>query len=71
MSAPNLRRLQRWMDLVMRHPATADVAVRTKAARALFPLERVLGGHIVVPNERLSVTDRLQVYNGGYLARLE
>jgi hypothetical protein len=70
-SAPNLRRLQQWLDHVMRHRSTADVAMRSRAARALFPLDRVLAGGIVRPNERMTVADRLQVYNGGYLARLE
>lgn len=65
-----LRPLQEWMAFVMRHPATADVAVRTRHARARFPLHAVLAGEVVKPNERMSVTDRLQVYNGGYLARL-
>jgi hypothetical protein len=69
-TAPDLGRLQQWMALVMRHPATADVAVRARPARALFPLREVEAGRVVVANERMSVTDRLQVYNGGYLARL-
>lgn len=67
---PGLRRLQRWLCHVIRHPATADVAVRSKAARALFPLATVSAGRVVRPNDRMSATDRLQVYNGGYLARL-
>jgi len=68
---PRLRTLQEWMAYVMRHPATADVAVRGRPARARFPLRLVLAGGIVKPNDRMSVTDRLQVYNGGYLARLQ
>lgn len=67
---PSLRALQEWVAFVMRHPATADVAVRARRARAIFPLPSVLDGAIVKPNDRMSVTDRLQVYNGGYLARL-
>ncbi len=68
--APPLRELQEWLAFVMRHPATADVAVRAAAARRRFGLRAVLAGDIVRPNARMSVTDRLQVYNGGYLARL-
>lgn len=68
---PRLRQVQEWMAHVMRHPATADVAVRSRAARAYFPLPTVLAGAIVKPSDRMSVTDRLQVYNGGYLARLQ
>lgn len=70
-TAPPLRRLQEWMAYVMRHPATADVAVRARPARVRFPLRAVLAGDVVKPNDRMSVTDRLQVYNGGYLARLQ
>jgi hypothetical protein len=69
--APRLRRLQRWLDVVIRHPSTAAVAVHSRSARALFALRAVLAGEVVKPNSRMSVTDRLQVYNGGYLARLQ
>lgn len=68
--APNLRRLQEWMALVMRHPATADVALRSKPAQAHFAAREVEAGAVVVPNERMTVAQRLQVYNGAYLSRL-
>ncbi|HEX6813611.1 MAG TPA: DNA-binding domain-containing protein [Planctomycetota bacterium] len=68
--APELGQLQQWLAFVVRHRATADVAVRAPAARALCPVRDVLAGGVVAPGERSSVTDRLQVYNGAYLARL-
>lgn len=68
--APRLRAVQEWMSHVVAHPATANVAVRTKAATATFPAREVQAGQVVKPNDRMSPTDRLQVYNGGYLARL-
>jgi len=67
---PKLRTLQRWMAHVMVHPATADVALRDRTVRALVPLADALAGRVVKPNDRMTVAERLQVYNGGYLARL-
>ncbi|MEZ5963885.1 MAG: DNA-binding domain-containing protein [Planctomycetota bacterium] len=67
---PGLADLQAWLSIVMRHPGLASDAVRARSARARFPLAAVLAGAIVKPNERMTVTDRLQVYNSGYLARL-
>lgn len=68
--APRLRDVQRWLAEVMRHRRTAAVAVRSPGAREIFPPRRVLAGHVVAPNDRMSVTARLQVYNDAYLARL-
>jgi hypothetical protein len=70
MSALDLRTLQRWVAHVVAHPATAAVAVRSRAARALAPLAALRAGHVLVPNTRIAATDQLQIYNGGYLARL-
>lgn len=69
--APPLRALQQWLSFVMRHPATAEVALRAGPARRQFAVARVLAGAIVAPNARMTVTERLQVYNGSYLARLQ
>lgn len=67
---PGLRRMQEWMSLVIQHPRRADVAIRSPGARALFPLRAVAQGTIVKPNERMTPADRLQIYGGGYIARL-
>ncbi len=69
--APRLRALQEWMSVVVQHPRTADVAIRSAAAAAHFPPTAVEHGRIVKPNDRMTATDRLQVYNGGYLSRLQ
>jgi hypothetical protein len=68
---PQLATLQRWMAYVMAHPSTADVALRDRKARALVPLADALAGAVVKPNARMTIAERLQVYNGGYLARLQ
>jgi hypothetical protein len=67
---PDLRRLQRWMSIVIQHPRHARVAIRSQQARALFPLGEVTSGAIVKPNDRMTPADRLHVYGGGYVARL-
>ena len=68
--APSLRQLQQWMAFVVRHPRTADVAIAANTAAAVFAAAAVNAGDVVRPNGRMSPTDRLQVYNGAYLARL-
>jgi len=69
-AAPRLRALQEWLSLVIQHEATAEVAVRSAPARAYFLPRAVRAGRPIKPNDRMSATDRLQVYNGGYLTRL-
>ncbi|MFO1077160.1 MAG: DNA-binding domain-containing protein [Planctomycetota bacterium] len=68
---PSLRTLQRWMADVICHPDTAEVAVGSRRVRERIPLDDVRHGRIVLPGAATSPTDRLQVYNGAYLARLE
>lgn len=67
---PNLRALQRWFAAVTEHPATADVAIASRTAAAIVPVRAVRDRRIVRGNERMAPADQLQVYNGGYLARL-
>ncbi|MBK8095765.1 MAG: putative DNA-binding domain-containing protein [Planctomycetes bacterium] len=66
----SLRQLQQWLAFVVQHPRTADVAIAAKSAAAAFAPAEVRTGAVVRPNDRMSPTDRLQVYNGAYLARL-
>lgn len=70
MSAPRLRALQRWFAHIVEHPATADVAMRSRVANALIPSADVAAGRVIEPNPRLDAAGMLQVYNGAYLARL-
>jgi len=62
--------MQRWFALVTEHPATADVAIRSRAAATIVPPRAVRERQVVLGNERMAPTDQLQVYNGAYLARL-
>lgn len=65
-----LLQLQRWFAAVVEHPRTADVAIASRAVQQLIPRREVLAGRVVRDNPRMSAADMLQVYNGGYLARL-
>jgi hypothetical protein len=69
-AAPSLRRLQEWMAFVVAHRSTADHAIDERSARARFAPAAVRAGKVVEPNDRMTPTERLQVYNGAYLARL-
>lgn len=64
---PNLRTLQRWMAHVVRHPDDAEAGVRSRAAAALLSPAAVRRGAVVAGPRPI---DGLQVYHGGYVARL-
>lgn len=66
----DLRTLQRWFAVVVEHLDTAAVAIRSAPARQLVPLQLLRGGRVLAANPRQSGAEQLQVYNGGYLARL-
>lgn len=65
-----LKDMMDWMTILIEHKVDAAAGARTKAARRLFPIGRVNAGEIVIPNDRMTVYDRLEVYNGGYFVRL-
>ena len=70
MTAPlELRQLQRWFAHVVAHPKTADAAMHSRRAKQLVP-RRDVAGNVIADNPRMSAAAMLQVYNGGYLARL-
>jgi hypothetical protein len=64
-----LRRLQRWFALCVEHPATADIAIASRAGSALVP-RALVDGRVIARNPRMDAAAMLQVYNGGYLERL-
>lgn len=70
MTAPKLRALQQWLSVVVQHPLSADRAIGSAAARQHFAPAAARRGDVVTPSAAMSPTDRLQVYNGGYLSRL-
>jgi hypothetical protein len=62
-----LDRLQRWMQAVIVHPAVVDDALA--AAREEVPAERV--GDVILPSRTLTPAERLDIYHGMYLFRME
>lgn len=66
MPTPDLKTLQRWMAHVIAHPERSDAAAMTPDARALVDD----AGDVVAQPPTGSPMQRLDVYNGGYLARL-
>lgn len=65
----SLEHLQRWMQAAVVQPGSVDEAVRAPEAAALVPAERV--GEVLLPNDALSSLERLEIYQGMYLMRME
>lgn len=66
--APPLRRLQSWFAHVVQHPGTSAQALAEPAAQRLVPTRAL--ATTIAANPRLDAASMLDVYNGGYLARL-
>jgi len=64
-----LGRLQRWLQEVVVHPGSAEEAVAAPAARAFVPRRRV--GEVILPSATLRPEQRLGIYHGMYLLRME
>jgi len=62
-----LDRLQRWMQAVIVHPGRVDDALA--AAADEVPAERI--GEVILPSRTLTPAERLDVYHGMYLLRME
>ncbi len=66
-----LAQLQEWMSILVEHPHSAEVGAHSKAARRIVSPSRVRSGEVVLPNDRMDPFERVQIYNGGYFARLK
>ena len=64
-----LARLQRWMQAVIVDPGEAEAAPRARPAAAEVPPERI--AEVVLPSARLSAVERVGIYHGMYLLRME
>jgi hypothetical protein len=62
-----LDRVQRWMQEVVVHPGTVDEAIAS--AGADLPPERL--ADVVLPSRTLAPNERLGIYHGMYLLRME
>lgn len=71
MSGPGLPldRLQRWMQQVVVHPGGLEDALASEAAAAELPPERLES--VILPSPTLSAAQRVGVYHGMYLLRMQ
>lgn len=64
-----LPRMQRWMQAVVVHPASTSEAVASPAAAAELPPQAV--GELILPSRTLTPVERVGIYHGMYLLRME
>jgi hypothetical protein len=57
------------MQEVVAHPGSTEEAVAARAARGIVPRRRV--GDVILPSARLRPEERLAIYHGMYLLRME
>ncbi len=68
MTARSLRRLQQWFAGVVEHRGTAADALHSGPLARIVPPAKV--DAVIAANPRLDAAGMLDIYNGGYLARL-
>ncbi|MBD3850916.1 MAG: putative DNA-binding domain-containing protein [Acidobacteria bacterium] len=66
---PELTRLQRWMQEVVVHPGTVEEAIESESAIREIPSERL--SEVVLPSHSMTSAERVGVYHGMYLMRME
>jgi hypothetical protein len=64
-----LERLQRWMQAVIVHPGEILAATSSESAETEISAEQL--GDVILPSKTLSPAERLGVYHGMYLLRME
>ena len=64
-----LDRLQRWMQEVVVHPGTVEEAIESDGAVHEIPSERL--SEVVLPSHSMTSAERIGVYHGMYLMRME
>ena len=66
---PGLTRTQKWMQAVITHPGSDRQAVASAKARKIVPPSRFPG--LIRPSRTLDSFERIGIYRGMYLARLQ
>jgi len=66
---PELTRLQQWMQEVVVHPGTIEEAIESDGAEQKIPSERL--SDVVLPSHSMTSAERVGVYHGMYLMRME
>jgi hypothetical protein len=67
--SPQLARLQRWLHEVVVHPGTVEEALASRGAESEIPPDRL--AEVVLPSHSLTAAERVGVYHGMYLMRME
>ena len=65
----SLARVQRWMLECIVHQGTAEEAMASREARAEIPADEARG--VLLPSKTLRPAERLDIYRGMYVARME
>jgi hypothetical protein len=66
---PGLERVQRWMQTCILNQGTAEEAINSRAAQAAVPAD--VARELVLPSKTLAPLERLDIYRGMYLLRME
>jgi len=66
---PELTRLQHWMQEVVAHPGTIEEAIESDGAEQKIPSERL--SDVVLPSHSMTSAERVGVYHGMHLMRME
>jgi hypothetical protein len=66
---PGLSSLQRWMQAVIVHPGEISEALASPEARRQVPPSRL--DEVLLPSKTLEAAERLAIYHGMYLVRME
>ncbi|MCJ7755911.1 MAG: DNA-binding domain-containing protein, partial [Thermoanaerobaculales bacterium] len=66
---PELARLQHWMQEVVVHFGTVEEAIESDGAENQIPSERL--SEVVLPSHSMTSAERVGVYHGMYLMRME
>jgi hypothetical protein len=66
---PGLERIQRWMQACILDQGTAEEAIASAPAQAAIPADQART--VVLPSKTLTALERLDVYRGMYLLRME
>ena len=66
---PNLGRIQRWMQACIVNQGTPEEAIQSEAAQAAIPASQART--LVKPSATLEPLERLDIYRGMYLLRME
>ena len=66
---PDLDRIQRWMQEIVVHPGTVEEAISSDGAAREIPAGRL--ADVVLPSDSMTPAERIGVYHGMYLMRME